>query len=137
MIKDAYGGTYMKMRELEYAVKIMESGAIGKQLEYFLSTGTLKSRTGLDLMQDKGFCVIADKLNNMRFLSHFRSIHRGAYFAEMKTTTVRKLLPESWGFLCPVHTPDGAPCGLLNHISISCCPLTYEAHDPNKHKDLE
>lgn len=66
----------------------------------------------------------------MRFLSHFRSIHRGniilfftyfiiflhffliynyvgAYFAEMKTTTVRKLLPELWGFICPVHTPDG------------------------------
>ena len=41
----------------------------------------------------------------------------------MKTTTVRKLLPESWGFLCPVHTPDGAPCGLLNHITISCQPL--------------
>lgn len=97
---------------------------MGKQLEFFLATGTLKSRTGLDLMQDKGFAVIADKLNNMRFLSHFRSIHRGAYFAEMKTTTVRKLLPESWGFLCPVHTPDGAPCGLLNHITISCCPLT-------------
>ena len=30
----------------------------------------------------------------MRFLSHFRAIHRGAYFAEMKTTAVRKLLPE-------------------------------------------
>jgi DNA-directed RNA polymerase I subunit RPA2 len=105
----------------------LETGIVGKSLESFLSTGNLKSRTGLDLMQDKGFAVIADKLNNMRFLSHFRSIHRGAYFAEMKTTTVRKLLPESWGFLCPVHTPDGGPCGLLNHITISCCPLTYEA----------
>jgi DNA-directed RNA polymerase I subunit RPA2 len=30
----------------------------------------------------------------MRFLANFRSIHRGAYFAEMKTTTVRKLFPE-------------------------------------------
>lgn len=88
-------------------------------------------------MQDKGFSVIADRLNNMRFLSHFRSIHRGAYFAEMKTTTVRKLLPESFGFLCPVHTPDGAPCGLLNHITISCCPLTHEAYDPTKHEPLE
>jgi DNA-directed RNA polymerase I subunit RPA2 len=38
----------------------------------------------------------------------------------MKTTTVRKLLPESWGFICPVHTPDGSPCGLLNHLSASC-----------------
>jgi DNA-directed RNA polymerase I subunit RPA2 len=47
----------------------------------------------------------------------------------MKTTTVRKLLPESWGFLCPVHTPDGSPCGLLNHISLSCAPLPSEEID--------
>lgn len=82
-----------KVIELDYLKKNLENNMIGKAIEYFLSTGNLKSRTGLDLMQDKGFCVIADKLNNMRFLSHFRSIHRGAYFAEMKTTTVRKLLP--------------------------------------------
>ena len=44
----------------------------------------------------------------------------------MKTTTVRKLLPESWGFMCPVHTPDGSPCGLLNHITLSCLPLPGE-----------
>lgn len=55
-----------------------------------------------------------------RYLSHFRSVHRGAYFAELRTTTVRKLLPESWGFLCPVHTPDGSPCGLLNHFTATC-----------------
>ena len=24
------------------------------------------------------------------------------------------------GFICPVHTPDGAPCGLLNHLSHKC-----------------
>ena len=32
----------------------------------------------------------------MRYFSHFRSIHRGQYFTEMKTTSVRKLLPENW-----------------------------------------
>jgi DNA-directed RNA polymerase I subunit RPA2 len=125
-----------KVIELDYLKKNLENNMIGKAIEYFLSTGNLKSRTGLDLMQDKGFCVIADKLNNMRFLSHFRSIHRGAYFAEMKTTTVRKLLPESWGFLCPVHTPDGGPCGLLNHITIACCPLTHEPYNPLTHENL-
>ena len=62
----------------------------------------------------------------VRYLSHFRSIHRGQYFTEMKTTTVRKLLPEAWGFICPVHTPDGSPCGLLNHISLGCVPLPNE-----------
>lgn len=38
----------------------------------------------------------------------------------MRTTACRKLYPEAWGFLCPVHTPDGTPCGLLNHLSELC-----------------
>ena len=73
--------------------------------------------------------MVADKLNMVRYLSHFRSIHRGQYFTEMKTTTVRKLLPEAWGFMCPVHTPDGSPCGLLNHITLSCAPIPSEEID--------
>ena len=65
-----------------------------------------------------------------RYLSHFRSVHRGAYFAELRTTTVRKLLPESWGFLCPVHTPDGSPCGLLNHFTAACRIVAEPAEAP-------
>ncbi|EJT46891.1 DNA-directed RNA polymerase i polypeptide 2 [Trichosporon asahii var. asahii CBS 2479] len=93
---------------------------VGSKLSYFLATGNLVSPTGLDLQQTSGFTVVAEKLNFYRYLSHFRCIHRGAFFAELKTTAVRKLLPESWGFLCPVHTPDGSPCGLLNHLSHTC-----------------
>lgn len=48
---------------------------------------------------------------------------------EMKTTAVRKLLPDQWGFLCPVHTPDGGPCGLLSHLSLKCSVLAYPADD--------
>eukprot|EP00927_Polykrikos_kofoidii_P028733 TRINITY_DN25005_c0_g1_i1.p1 TRINITY_DN25005_c0_g1~~TRINITY_DN25005_c0_g1_i1.p1 ORF type:complete len:1270 (+),score=180.47 TRINITY_DN25005_c0_g1_i1:65-3874(+) len=93
---------------------------IGKKMTHFLSTGNITSRGGLDLMQISGYTIVADKLNTARYSSHFVSVHRGQYFAEMKTTTVRKLLPETWGFLCPVHTPDGAPCGLLNHLTTGC-----------------
>jgi DNA-directed RNA polymerase I subunit RPA2 len=93
---------------------------IGKKVEYLLATGNLKSPSGLDLQQASGFTIMADKLNWYRYLSHFRCIHRGAFFSEMKTTAVRKLLPEAFGFLCPVHTPDGAPCGLLNHLAHTC-----------------
>lgn len=93
---------------------------VGGLLEYFLSTGNLVSPTGLDLQQTSGFTVVAEKINFYRFISHFRMVHRGSFFAQLKTTTVRKLLPESWGFLCPVHTPDGAPCGLLNHLAHKC-----------------
>jgi DNA-directed RNA polymerase I subunit RPA2 len=66
------------------------------------------------------FSRVSPQLNYFRYISHFRSVHRGQFFTEMKTTAVRKLLPESWGFMCPVHTPDGSPCGLLNHLAIKC-----------------
>lgn len=99
---------------------------LGGLLEYFLSTGNLISPTGLDLQQTSGFTVVAEKINFYRFISHFRMVHRGSFFAQLKTTTVRKLLPESWGFLCPVHTPDGSPCGLLNHLAHKCKVTTND-----------
>ncbi|CAF89806.1 unnamed protein product, partial [Tetraodon nigroviridis] len=113
---------------------------ISKSFEYLLATGNLSSKSGmaaaaraapgrradrcclagLGMLQSTGLCVVADKLNFIRYLSHFRCVHRGAAFAKMRTTSVRKLLPESWGFLCPVHTPDGEPCGLMNHMTANC-----------------
>jgi DNA-directed RNA polymerase I subunit RPA2 len=121
------------MTNSTYLKKIIVDGqvSIGKRMEHFLATGNLISKSNLDLQQTAGFTIVADKLNNTRYLSHFRSIHRGQYFTEMKTTTVRKLLPECWGFMCPVHTPDGTPCGLLNHITLSCFPVASEAQKVN------
>jgi DNA-directed RNA polymerase I subunit RPA2 len=70
---------------------------IGAKLSNFLATGNLSSPSGLDLQQTAGFTILAEKLNWLRYISHFRCVHRGAFFAELKTTTVRKLLPEAWG----------------------------------------
>ncbi|TGO50342.1 hypothetical protein BOTNAR_0396g00060 [Botryotinia narcissicola] len=111
----------------DFPVKICSrtNEQVGGALEYFMSTGNLVSPTGLDLQQTSGFTVVAEKINFLRFIAHFRMINRGSFFAQLKTTTVRKLLPESWGFMCPVHTPDGSPCGLLNHLSHKCIILTH------------
>ncbi|XP_037533679.1 DNA-directed RNA polymerase I subunit RPA2 [Nematolebias whitei] len=105
----------------ENMIRMLNLGSdVTKSFEYLLATGNLHSKTGLGMLQSSGLCVVADKLNFIRYLSHFRCVHRGASFAKMRTTSVRKLLPESWGFLCPVHTPDGEPCGLMNHMTASC-----------------
>ena len=116
----------VNIKDEKYVNKVIQKTNfdIGQKLNYFLATGNLVSPSGLDLQQATGFTIMAEKLNFYRYLSHFRCIHRGAFFAELKTTAVRKLLPEAWGFLCPVHTPDGAPCGLLNHLSRSCKVVT-------------
>ena len=113
------------LKELPTKIMKKTNENIGGLLEYFLSTGNLVSPTGLDLQQTSGFTVVAEKINFYRFISHFRMVHRGSFFAQLKTTNVRKLLPESWGFLCPVHTPDGSPCGLLNHLAHKCRIITH------------
>ncbi|CAH1963354.1 unnamed protein product [Acanthoscelides obtectus] len=96
------------------------TGGIEHSLELFLATGSINSISGLGLMQDKGLVIVAENINRMRYMSHFRAVHRGAFFQEMRTTEVRQLLPDAWGFICPVHTPDGSPCGLLNHLAMDC-----------------
>ncbi|UMM10247.1 hypothetical protein L5515_000112 [Caenorhabditis briggsae] len=106
-------------------------GEITRGMAYFLATGNLVTRVGLALQQESGFSVIAERINQLRFVSHFRAIHRGAFFMEMRTTDVRKLRPEAWGFICPVHTPDGAPCGLLNHVTASCEIVTHLTDNSN------
>lgn len=72
---------------------------VGSKMVNFLATGNLVSSTGLDLQQASGFTIVAEKLNWYRYISHFRCIHRGTFFANLKTTSVRKLLPEAWGQL--------------------------------------
>ncbi|KAA8537345.1 hypothetical protein F0562_026968 [Nyssa sinensis] len=94
---------------LAHVKKIMDKNPprqIGLAVENMLKTGRLNTQSGLDLQQRAGMTVQAERLNFLRFLSHFRAVHRGASFAGLRTTSVRKLLPEAWGFLCPVHTPD-------------------------------
>lgn len=103
------------------------AGGIGQKVQYFLSTGNIVSSSGLDLTQVSGYTIVAEKLNFLRYCAHFRSVHRGQYFMEMKTTSVRKLLPDQWGFLCPVHTPDGGPCGLLSHLSLKIKVMSYSS----------
>ncbi|PIA60123.1 hypothetical protein AQUCO_00400784v1 [Aquilegia coerulea] len=114
--------------ELEDVKKTLDknpSRSIGTAIESMLKTGRLASQYGLDLQQSGGMTVQAERLNFLRFISFFRSVHRGAQFANQRNTSVRKLLPEAWGFLCPVHTPDGEPCGLLNHMSSTCRITSY------------
>ena len=115
-------GAPINFKDKRFMMRILSrvNENIGSKLQYFLSTGNLVSQSGLDLQQVSGYTVVAEKINFYRFIAHFRMVHRGSFFAQLKTTTVRKLLPESWGFLCPVHTPDGSPCGLLNHFAHKC-----------------
>ena len=59
-------------KEFLKALGSHKGGEITRGLEYFLATGTLVTRNGLGLMQESGFSVIAERINYLRFVSHFR-----------------------------------------------------------------
>ena len=140
LLRKDFSGTCTKLQAPNFwstqvdRFSMKSSGGIGKKVAHLLSTGNIVSTTGLDLMQVSGYTIVAERLNFLRYCAHFRSVHRGSFFMEMKTTAVRKLLPDQWGFLCPVHTPDGGPCGLLSHMALKAVALAYPAQGTKKKK---
>jgi DNA-directed RNA polymerase I subunit RPA2 len=104
-----------------FRLKILEASfnSVTLSIEKLISSGNIYSDFKGELSQLTGLSISIERLNFGRFISYFRSIHRGKFLSEIRGTTGRKLLPQSWGFMCPVHTPDGALCGILNHLSCS------------------
>lgn len=119
ILKRATDSTYTLDRT-SMNTSIRSCTGINRSLDNFLATGNLITKSGLGLMQSSGLVIMAENINRMRYMSHFRAVHRGSFFVEMRTTEARQLLPDAWGFICPVHTPDGTPCGLLNHLTVHC-----------------
>lgn len=99
---------------------------ISRPMHSLVATGNLVTRANISPQQKVGLSVVAEKINYWRFVANFKAVHRGGQFADSKTTECRKLYPESWGFQCPVHTPDGGSCGLLNHLTEMCVISTHQ-----------
>ena len=87
-----------------------------------------------------------------RYLSHFRSVHRGAYFAELRTTTVSHVIwaapgPVDWGLssdladasLSPKQSIQKRPCNpnqtltkpYPSHRCASSCPSPGASSAPS------
>lgn len=113
---DKFKNTDALMQLVVSSIRSRMDGIV-RPLVSLVATGNLLCKSHLGLKQSNGLSVMAEKINNWRFMSTFRAVHRGSFFEKMRTTSCRKLYPESFGFLCPVHTPDGSPCGLLNHLT--------------------
>ncbi|CAJ1978018.1 unnamed protein product [Sphenostylis stenocarpa] len=92
--------TKFNFSDIVQVKKVMDKNSskqVSTAVENMLKTGRLVTQSGLDLQQRAGYTVQAERLNFLRFISHFRAVHRGASFAGLRTTTVRKLLPELVG----------------------------------------
>lgn len=81
--------------------QIIASGfGMDRTFETFIATGNVPLNTGQGLPQTQGLTIIVENLNRLRYLAHFRSVHRGSFFQELRTTDARQLQPDAWGFIC-------------------------------------
>jgi DNA-directed RNA polymerase II subunit RPB2 len=53
------------------------------------------------------------------YVSHMRRVST-VMGTEVKLVAPHLLLPEQWGAVCPVESPDGPNVGLLKHFSLAC-----------------
>lgn len=63
-------GFELNQKEITQCAKF--AGGLENILESFLSTGNLSSRSGLGLTQNTGLTIVAENINRMRYMSHFR-----------------------------------------------------------------
>lgn len=78
----------VRQPDMERAGKF--SGNLLRTMEFFLATGNLVSKTGLGLMQNSGLVIMAENINRMRYMSHFRAVHRGYYDTNKSFFVVQK-----------------------------------------------
>ncbi len=63
------------LEDMAYVKKVLEKQAdIGKAVQYLVTTGNLKTSSGLDLMQVSGYSVVAEKVR-VRITSTHPSRH--------------------------------------------------------------
>eukprot|EP00667_Euglena_gracilis_P001236 EG_transcript_1236 len=108
------------------------------QVRTLIATGNFPAamQRAFGVMQASGLSIVAERINMYRLLSQIRSVHRGSVVAEMRSSIARKLPLEAWGFLCPVETPDGAPCGVLNHLTAACIVTANQPAPQQVRKDV-
>lgn len=67
------------------------------------------------------------RLNQTSYVSHLRKI---AAAGNRKTpANARQLHTSQFGLICPYETPEGQPCGVVNHMAMLCyISLDYPSH---------
>ncbi|KAI8429803.1 hypothetical protein MSG28_000328, partial [Choristoneura fumiferana] len=120
IIKKAQQSKQLNMNLRELQMLLRAAGTLEQRMETFLATGNAPSNH-VSLPQYKGLTIVAENINRMRYMSHFKAIHRGSFFMEMRTTEARQLLPDAWGFVCPVtQNPDLKQVEQLPYVLVRC-----------------
>ncbi len=94
--------------------KSIKSTTIENGIKRALSTGDF----GINKVNVRvGVAQVLNRMTYASILSHLRRINTPVEKSG-KMVPPRKLAPSSWGFLCPVETPEGPTVGVVKNLSV-------------------
>jgi DNA-directed RNA polymerase II subunit RPB2 len=94
--------------------KSIKSTTIENGIKRALSTGDF----GINKINVRvGVAQVLNRMTYASILSHLRRINTPVEKSG-KMVPPRKLAPSSWGFLCPVETPEGPTVGVVKNLSV-------------------
>ena len=86
-------------------------------IRYAFSTGTWGSKN--QAKKKSGIAHVLQRLSSLGTISELRRIV-APLDKTSKQVEVRKLHSSSWGTICPLETPEGAPTGLVKNMAMTC-----------------
>lgn len=86
-------------------------------IRYAFSTGTWGSKN--QARKKSGIAHLLPRLSSLGTISELRRVV-APLDRTSKQVEVRKLHSSSWGTICPLETPEGAPTGLVKNMAMTC-----------------
>jgi DNA-directed RNA polymerase II subunit RPB2 len=123
MIKDLSNGIEKDIR-LNYLTNIeltiqknLKPATITEGLKYALATGNWGLKTQSYAIVQKGIAQVLGRLSYSQTLSHLRRVNAPVARKGNKNKAPHSLHSTSYGFICPVETPEGENVGLLKQLA--------------------
>jgi len=105
---------YTQILNYTNVYKSIKSTTIENGIKRALSTGDF----GINKINVRvGVAQVLNRMTYASILSHLRRINTPVEKSG-KLVAPRKLAPSSWGFLCPVETPEGPTVGVVKNLSV-------------------
>lgn len=108
---------YMRKDNMFDVYAIWPTDVLTDALKYALATGNWKTSTSNQIFQ-VGVSQSVFRYTPTSVLSQHRRIASSSG-KDLKISGPRQLHPSTYGFICPVETPEGGNIGLINHLALT------------------
>ena len=99
--------------------KIIKPTIIDGGLKYALATGNWGIKSNGKGNIKAGTAQVLNRLSYQSFISHLRRVNSPSDKGSGgKIIKPRKLHGTTWGYICPVETPEGQPVGLVKNMAL-------------------